>query len=551
MRGRSVIDTILVIDDEEPFCRSIQRLQETSGRRVVWALDGKAGLEMAIRDAPQVILLDVRMAGMNGIETLQLLSGNPATSGIPVVMMTGCDDADMIVSALHQGPDQVLLKPVDPARLRRVLDCWLLRSGHIASGTSTEPPVAGSSSTSGAAERSERSETLRPFEGSRRYEKLAALGCLIGGVAHDFNNLLTVILGHAEMCAERPDTPDEWAQGMKAILDAGGRAQKLTRQLLGVGRADLFVPRTVSLNKAIPASLRMYRRLIGEDIAIVFAAGSGNPMIEADVGQLDQVVPNLLINARDAINAAGAKANRWIRIQTDLCLSDDLHRDACKGLKPGPWAALTISDSGTGMDPATAGRIFEPFFTTKAGDAGTGQGLSTVHGIVKQNNGHISISSSPGEGATFTIYWPQSQARSPAGDRCDAEPKVDPAGTETILLVEDENSLCFAIAASLTCLGYDVHTADSGETAVAILNSRNFRPDVLVTDVVLPGMNGLAVAGEARKRWPATSVIFMSGYSSDVAMRYGIRAEDGRLLQKPFRAHELAVEIRNVLDKDS
>lgn len=404
MRERSSIDTILVIDDQEPLCRSIQRLLETPRRRIVWALDGKTGFETAIHAAPQVILLDVRMAGMDGLETFQLLHRNPATRDIPVIMMTGCEDADTIMSAIEKGPDQFLLKPVDPARLRKVLDRWLLISRQIATGASADPPEGDVSLTPGALEQS---ETVCKLELSVcQSQKLESLGRLIGEVAHDFNNLLTVVIGCAEISAAQAGAESGHMGMLQTILDAGNRAQGLARQLLVLSRKESFTPQTVSLSAAIGDSVRLYRRLLSEDIAIDVVPGDRDVIIEADTGQLDQILSNLLVNARDAINAAGPEADRWIRIETGLCRINDASNAACRGLHPGEWATFSVADSGVGMDDATVERIFEPFFTTKASGHGTGLGLSTVYGIVRQNKGGISVCSQPGKGATFTIYWP-------------------------------------------------------------------------------------------------------------------------------------------------
>lgn len=407
------VATVLVIDDEEPFCRSLARVLTTSRCSVLWALDGKTGIEMAAGDRPHLIVLDISMPGMDGIETFRRLSEMPATGDIPVIMMTASDDGETLMRAIRRRPDQLLMKPVDPDYLRKVTNRWLTlsRQNH----PRNDPATASDANADGKG-------SPERVQNRLHANRMELLGRLAAGVAHDFNNLLTVIVGHAELCAEQTSAAPELVESMKAILGAGGRARRLTRHILARSRVESFTPETICLNESVAESLTMYRSLLGKDIGINFTPGSGSLLIEADSGQIDQIIANLLVNARDAIDAGGPKADRWIRIDTGLRRIDDAHSAARHGLTPGPWATLSVSDSGVGMEADTQKRIFEPFFTTKARDKGTGMGLPIVCGILKQNGGHIAVHSEPGKGATFTVCWPPSQVCRAAESRVRAVP---------------------------------------------------------------------------------------------------------------------------------
>jgi two-component system cell cycle sensor histidine kinase/response regulator CckA len=378
-------------------------------------------------------------------------------------------------------------------------------------------------------------------------QKMESVGRLAGGVAHDFNNLLTVISGYAEMMQFDADLPAEQRGNVRLILDAAGRAQELTQQLLAFSRKQVIRPRPVDLNRQIERSLKMYRRLLGEDISLAFRPAADLPPIKADAQQLDQVLGNLLVNARDALYAAGARrTGRAITVDTKrLGISPE---DASfYGLPAGPYVLLTVCDNGVGMDAATRSQIFDPFFTTKRRDKGTGLGLATVLGIVQQNDGAIKVYSEPEKGTTFRVLWPAAVGE--VADQAD-EPAPDKAlpGTETLLVVEDEPSIREFTARAMSRLGYKVVVAGDGEEALSLLGG-DLAPDLLLTDVVMPGLNGAQVAERARAIMPDLPVLFMSGYTDEIIAQHGILEPGVDLIEKPYTVADLSRRIRGILDK--
>lgn len=408
MQMTETTDNILIIDDQEPFCRSVQRLLETPRRRVTYALNGRAGLKTAIQDAPQLIFLDLMMDGMDGIETLRNLADHPATRGIPVIILTACDDAGTIRRAIHRSPEQFLLKPVNPQDLLKTADRWLALSRIERESTNADRHPC---DTGAAAQGDDRLATPRELQQIlNQAQKMEILGNLACGVTHDFNNLIMVIMGEAELCLDDYPSQPDLAQSMTVILEAASRAKSLTRQLLAMGREKPFDRRTLHLDQTIGESVDWYRQLMGKSIAVDIAPGAEGVSIEADAGQIQQILGNLLINARDAVKSAAGKTGRWIKVETGVCRLES----AMHGVAPGNWATFSVADSGVGMDAKTRDRIFDPFFTTKSSDQGSGLGLSNVHGIVKANHGHVAVQSEPGNGSVFTVYWPV--AESPVQD---------------------------------------------------------------------------------------------------------------------------------------
>ncbi len=404
MQTTEKTETILVIDDQEPFCRSVQRLLGTPLRRVSYALDGRTGLETAIRDTPQLIFLDLMMDGMDGIETLRHLADHPATCGIPVTILTACDDADMIRRAIHRRPDQFLQKPVNPEELLKIADRWLTlsRLERDATNTGCHPHDTGPSAQ-GDDRPTTQQELQRILNQAQKMELLGTLAC---GATHDFNNLIMVIMGEAELCLDEYKSQPDLAQSMSVIIDASARAKTLTRQLLAMGRDKPSERRILRLDPLIGESVNLYRKLMGKSIALDFAPGAEGLSIEANADQIGQILGNLLINARDAVKIAAGKTSRWIKVKTGFCRLES----AKHGVAPGTWATFSVSDSGVGMDAETRDRIFDPFFTTKSSDQGSGFGLPTIRGIVNANQGHVSVQSEPGMGSVFTVYWPLADA---------------------------------------------------------------------------------------------------------------------------------------------
>jgi signal transduction histidine kinase/ligand-binding sensor domain-containing protein/CheY-like chemotaxis protein len=384
----------------------------------------------------------------------------------------------------------------------------------------------------------------RTEDNLRQSQKMEAVGRLAGGVAHDFNNMLTAIAGHAQLM-ENDLPPDSPLQAdVQEIKKAAERSSSLTRQLLAFSRKQILQPRAVNLNTVVEGMEPMVRRMIGEDVEVRAVLSPDLRAVFADPGQLEQVILNLVINARDAMPAGGR-----LTIETreaELTASDtSAHK---LELRPGPHAVLAVSDSGEGMDAQTQARVFEPFFTTKEIGKGTGLGLATVYGIVKQSGGYIWVYSEPGHGSTFKIYLPLAPA-DPAEDA--ATPALHPPvehGHETVLVVEDEASVRKLVGRVLRRSGYTVLESDSGRAAAALVARYRDPIHLLLTDVVMPAMSGRAVADLVLERHPGTRVLFMSGYTDDTIVHHGVLDPGTEFIEKPFTTETLLRRVQEVLD---
>ncbi len=372
--------------------------------------------------------------------------------------------------------------------------------------------------------------------------KMEAVGQLAGGVAHDFNNLLTVIMSYGAMLLERL-APGEDRDDVTEIAGAAERASGLTRQLLAFSRQQVMQPRVMNINDVINGVEKMLRRVIGEDVDLTIALDRQVEMINADPGQLEQVLMNLVVNARDAMPAGGrltiATSNSQLSAET---AAGTLHPPA------GEYVTLTVGDTGTGMSRAVQQRIFDPFFTTKEQGRGTGLGLATVYGVVKQSGGEIYVYSEVGHGTTFKIYFPRVAVKPEERPRHvdDAEPA---GGCETILLVEDDTNLRSLVARVLTRRGYTVHAAPSGVEALIIASDPAIVLDAVITDVVLPGINGRELVEKLMVSRPDIGYLLMSGYTDDDVLRRGVLHGETAFLQKPFTPDQLARKLRAVLDR--
>jgi len=365
-------------------------------------------------------------------------------------------------------------------------------------------------------------------------QKMEAIGQLAGGVAHDFNNLLTVISGYSELLVQSLTDPDPACQHVREISQAAERASALTRQLLAFSRKQVLEPANVDINSIIRESQGMLRRLIGEDVEIRIVLSPEEMCALVDAGQLVQVIMNLSVNARDAMPQGGR-----LTIETSAArLEDD----------PGTYVCLAITDTGVGMDEATLAHAFEPFFTTKAPGAGTGLGLSTVYGIVKQSNGHVTVTSEPGCGTTFRVYLPRIFEPASAPEKQGAAPVH---GSETVLLVEDEPALRKLAREILRLAGYKViEAANSGEALLACERSSS-EIALMITDLVMPGMSGWDLARRLTTLHPEMKVLYMSGYSHHAALPEGGIERHDEFIQKPFTPTSLQEKVRRVLDNRS
>ena len=374
-------------------------------------------------------------------------------------------------------------------------------------------------------------------------QKMEAVGRLAGGIAHDFNNLLMVISGYSEFLLDRLGPEPELRAPAQEIASAAGRASALTRQLLAFSRKQMLAPKILDLNGVVTENLKMLTRMIGEDIELVMVPAAGLGAVRADAGQIEQVIMNLAVNARDAMPGGGK-----LTIEISNVSVDEERARVQAPLKPGNYVMLAISDTGAGMDAETQSHIFEPFFTTK-GPKGTGLGLSTVYGIVKQSGGYIWVNSETGKGTTFKIYLPRvaEAVESPAEVVAASKSVATEPGTETILVVEDEANLRYLARQFLEKQGYRVIEAADGAVALQIAVAHEGIIHLLLTDVIMPGMNGRELAQRISEIRPNTKVLYMSGYTENVIGRNGTLDAGIRLLQKPFTLRDLNARVREVL----
>lgn len=373
----------------------------------------------------------------------------------------------------------------------------------------------------------------------RQAQKMEAVGRLAGGVAHDFNNLLMVISGYAEVILAQVDPASPLLEKGRAIQLAADRATTLTRQLLAFSRKQLLELKVVDVNAIVQDMERLLRPLIGENIDLVTVLSPEAAHTRADAGQLEQVIMNLVVNAKDAMPAGGR-----LTLRTENVVLDENHRRGQQFIRPGNYVTLMVSDTGMGMDRETQSRIFEPFFTTKEKGKGTGLGLSTVYGIVKQSGGYVMVQSELGRGTTFQIYLPL--VKGTVEKRSVTVPEAV-GGTETILLVEDEESVRQLVRDTLSAKGYKVLEAENGEAGFAAAASHQGKLDLVITDVVMPGMGGREMVKQLIETRPGIKVLYLSGYTEDAIISDGSIEKGTAFLQKPFTLQSLSRKVREVL----
>jgi DNA-binding response OmpR family regulator len=540
---------ILLVDDDPTTLEVLATLLSSFGVEIAVATDGQMALDQASCDPPDLILLDVWMPGIDGFEVCRRLKESEATSDIPVIFMTALVDTADKVRGLGLGAVDYITKPFQQeevlARIRthlklRDLTRRLSEKNALLEGEIKER-IAAEASLEKLTRELEARVDARTAE-LLQAQKMEAIGLLAGGMAHDFNNMLAVITGLATMM-ERDLTPEHpMLVDLEQINEAADRATALTRQLLAFSRKQILQPQVLNLNALVENLERMLIRLIGEDIEVVTRRASRLGKVMADAGQMEQVVMNLVVNARDAMPRGGV-----LTLETADVLLDAIALRGHPDMLPGPYVMLAVTDTGLGMDKATQARIFEPFYTTKEKGRGTGLGLSTVYGIVKQSGGHIAVHSEPGRGAAFKVYLPRTEQTSEPAEREAPKPEVL-RGTETILIVEDE-----PLVRSLTCRilerhGYTVVEASTGAVALFLCEQHAAPFHLMLTDIVMPKMSGCELADRAARLRPSMKIIYMSGYREDVCGHPGI-TPGMVLLEKPFAMEALLSCVRRVLDE--
>ena len=392
-------------------------------------------------------------------------------------------------------------------------------------------------------ERKRAEEEQAKLEGQlQQSQKMESVGRLAGGVAHDFNNMLGVILGHVELALEVVDSSNPVFTDLREIQKAGRRSAELTNQLLAFARKQTVAPKVLDLNQTLAGMLKMLQRLIGEDIDLAWLPDTSLWSVKADPSQIDQILANLCVNARDAIADTGK-----VTIETGNKVFDEDYCASHAGYVPGDYVRLAVSDDGCGMDKETQAHLFEPFFTTIPVCQGTGLGLATVYGIVKQNNGFLNVYSEPGHGTTFRIYLPRHADEAVAVEA--GQEKSATRGSETILVVEDEPAILALTKTMLERLGYQVLVASSPGQAIQVAAEYTGQIHLLMTDVVMPEMNGRDLASQLSSTFPALKKLYMSGYTANVIAHHGVLYEGVIFIQKPFSKSDLARRIRAALDR--
>ncbi len=531
---------ILAIDDKQDYLAVLKTvIQRALPAAVVFtAAGGLKGIELALTEDPDVILLDIVMPEMNGFEVCRRLKAEERLANIPVVFITSIEiDKESRIKALEAGREGFLPKSFEVEEMVAQIHAM----AKIKAAGAAQSLEAGRLRTCVA----ERTSALAQMEEKlAQSQRLESVGRLAGGVAHGFNNILTVIKCYAELLRKGLDPQDPKIGDVHEILTAADRAAALTRQLLAFSRRQIMAPKVVDLNKCVGDVTNMLRSLIGEDIALTTKLAPAPCLTMLDAGQIEQALVNLVINARDAMPGGGA-----IELSTELLPLSRALSLAHPELPCGPMVCLKVSDSGTGMTAEVRSHLFEPFFTTKERGKGAGLGLPTVFGIVKQSGGDIEVESEPGKGTLFRICFPYCESApegTDAGKSGNAAGEVK--GKETILLVEDEDGLRNLGKRVLASGGYMVLTAAGGVDALKELERHGKPVDLLLTDVVMPGMNGRELALEIARRSMAGRTIYMSGYTDDAIVKHGVLGPGLVFIYKPFSVDELLAKVRRVLD---
>jgi signal transduction histidine kinase len=512
------VAVLLVEDDEEDALLARELLSRIEGTRyeLHWVAGYQAALAAVAQASYDVCLVDYRLGAEDGIALVRELVADGYEA--PIIVLTGQSDRDVDIEATRAGAEDYLVKgDVTAALLERTIRYSMRRHADMRALRESE-------------------------EGLRQGQRMEAVGRFAGGVAHDFNNMMSVVVGFSALLLDALEPHDPLRRYVEEIQRAGERASGLTQQLLAFTRKQVLLLQVLDLNTIVQEVNELLARLIGADVELVIDLAPSVHPIEADAGQLAQVIVNLAVNARDAMPLGGR-----LVISTRNLDAEDLDEATQLDLAPGDHVLLSVSDSGEGMDEETLRQIFEPFFTTKEEGKGTGLGLATAFGIIKQSGGDIRVQSERGEGTTFAIYLPRAAASvSRIEPRAPAPPT--PAGSETILLVEDDELVRLLEREVLLMSGYTVLEAASPSIAIELSRAH---PDVIhlmLTDLVMPEMNGDELARLLSSERPDMRVIFASGYAADVIQQRGMLEPGAAFLPKPLTPASLGGKVREVLD---
>jgi len=510
---------LLVVDDDPQALHLVElALIDAHFERIIEVVcTATAGLDRIKTNEHDVYLLDHRLPDGTGISLIQ--EAKAAGIDKPFILMTGYGSGALDEAALREGAADYVEKHLLGTHLERAIR-YSVRDWHAGRTLS------------------DREDQLR------QAQKMEAIGRLAGGVAHDFNNLLTAIIGFTDLIGERLDPRDPTADDIREIRKAGDRATALTRQLLAFSRKQFLNPSVLDVNETVSGLIHMLPRVIGEHIETTTRLAPNLLRVWADASQMDQVLVNLVLNARDAMPAGGRLTIETASLEVD----EERLRAEQLALEPGRYVMLVVTDTGIGMDRSTRARAFEPFFTTKAKGKGTGLGLATVYGIVEQSGGGIALDTAPGRGTAIRIYLPVTSARPGHADHRDPLAIAAGGGTEAVLLVADNDSVRRVTAQTLRRRGYTVHEAGSAEDAIEWSQRSATKPQLLVTDVVMPGLSGPDLAARLVELIPGLRVLYLSGYTDDATAVHGNFWGSVPLLQKPFTPAQLAERVRAALD---